>query len=170
MRRLAVVLGTVMLAAAFTVVPANAVSDVKGPACADIVDGGGDWYAGTLTFAFVLAKPPCKSVTYTVYAAAADASGNPTGTVYSTSSYTVDPDGRLVFTLSVPDPDPATACTVIDIYGTTTVRKPHRDDDGEDGGRQGRVRSRIADRAPDVGYLQLPDDAFSCPTGSRTFH
>lgn len=122
----------------------------RGPACADIVDGGGFWDGNTLTVQFILAKPACRQVTYTLYATT-DSSG---GTVYSTSSYTVDSSGALIFTLAVPDPDPANPCDVVDFYGTTAL---HR---------------HLVDRAPDSGYAEAFDDGTtgSCGSPSRSFH
>ncbi len=166
----ALFLGAAVMTAGLVVAPAEATGDANGPACSDIIDGGGDWYEGTLNFYFSLAAPACKKVTYTLYAVTEGGDG----TVYSTSSYTVDPStGSLYFSLAVPDPDSATLCTIVDVYGTTTVKakKRHEHEHGGDDARQKRrVRTVIADRAPDAGYAQFFDDAYTCGSPSRDFH
>jgi hypothetical protein len=150
MRRIAIVLSLALVAAVAAIAPAGAARDTKGPACANIVDGGGFWDGTTLTFQFTLAKPACGSVTYTLYATT-DPNG---GTVYSTSSYTVDSNGRLIFSLAVPDPNPTTACDLVYVYGTTSLH------------------NHLADRAPDAGYAQFFDDGTTgaCGSPSRSFH
>jgi hypothetical protein len=150
MRKIAFVLWIALVASVLSFTPAGAAGDTKGPACANIVDGGGFWDGNTLTFEFTLAKPACRTVTYTLYATT-DPDG---GTVYSTSTYTVDDQGRLIFTLAVPDPDPTTECDLVYVYGTTSL---HR---------------HIADRAPDAGYAQFFDDGITgdCGSPSRSFH
>jgi hypothetical protein len=149
-RRIAIVLSLALLGSLCASMPAGAASDTKGPACANITDGGGFWDGNTLTFQFTLAKPACRSVTYTLYATT-DPNG---GTVYSTSSYTVDDQGRLIFTLQVPDPDPTTQCDLVYVYGTTSLH------------------NHIADRAPDMGSAQFFDDGITgdCGSPSRQFH
>jgi hypothetical protein len=149
-RRIALVLSLALLASLCASIPAGAASDTKGPSCANIVDGGGFWDGNTLVFEFTLAKPACRAVTYTLYATT-DPNG---GTVYSTSSYTVDDQGRLIFTLQVPDPNPGTECDLVYVYGTTSLH------------------GHIADRAPDAGYAQFFDDGITgdCGSPSRQFH
>ena len=147
MGRVVLVLSAAGLAAGLMIAPAEAAGDTKGPACADIVDGVGVWNGTTVTFGLSVAKPPCKQVTYTVYATP-EAAGSAT---VSSTSYTVDSLGRLVFSLPVTDPDPATVCSLVDVYATTSMGK------------------HVADRAPDSGAAQLPDDP-NCPTPSRDFH
>lgn len=139
-----------LLALAFAAAPAAAAGDTKGPACADIVDGGGLWDGSTITFQIKLAKPACRSVTYTLYATTTDPDVS-TGTVVSTSDYTLDADGNLIFSLPIADPDPATPCSLVYVYATTAIR------------------GHVADVAPDAGYLQLPDDP-GCGSGSKAFH
>lgn len=155
--RIGVVTWAAVMTAGLMIAPADAASDAKGPGCTDIVDGGGDWdgATGTLTFGVGLAKPACKTVTYTLYAAI-DQNGTPTGTVYSSTSYTVNASGQLVFTLNVPDPDPdpsAGRCTaIVDVYATTAIKH------------------RVIDRAPDTGYAQFFDNVDLCGSPSRDFH
>lgn len=153
MKKFAVAMAICALVPVGAVSTANAAPDAKGPACTDIIDGSGIWDGTTVTFRFVLDKPACRNITYTLYA-----STDPLGTFSSTSTPTtveVDPvtgDGILVFDLAISDPDPSTACTIVYVYGTTSRG------------------NRIIDRAPDEGYVELPDDPFNCGTPSRQFH
>ncbi len=146
--RVVLVLSAAGLAAGLMIAPAHAAGDTKGPACADIVDGVGVWNGTTVTFGLTTAKPACKQVTYTVYATP-EAPGSAT---VSSTTYTIDSLGRLVFSLPVADPDPSTPCSLVDVYAATVMGKQH-----------------IADRAPDAGAAQIPDDP-NCPTPSRDFH
>lgn len=150
LRRIALVFSAALAAALLAVNPASAAGDARGPGCADIVDGDAVWSATTLTVRVFLAKPPCSNVTYTVYATL----DPPGGTVYSSSSYTIDPaTGALLFTLPVADPDlTSLSCNIVDFWATTSVNH------------------HVADRAPNAGSAQIYDVPGDCGSPSRSFH
>lgn len=109
--------------------------DVQGPACADVIDGGGAYAGSDLSFVILVAAPSCKNVTYTVIAL--DSAGDTT--VVGTASKTGDghPD-QVVLRAPITDDDNNICVYVV----TTAGHGPH-----------------VFDRAPDEGCLNLDKDA-----------
>ncbi len=104
-------------------------TDVRGPRCADIVDGAG-FYDGTeVNFRETLAAPSCKQVTYTLYVLDEPGDTTPLATASQTGDGT---STNVFFRVAVADDD-STVC----VYGTTSI-----------GGK-------IFDRAPDTGCVTL---------------
>ena len=107
-------------------VPAGA-QDVKGPPCADIVEGAGFYTGSSVNFRITTERASCRAVTYTLYVL--DEEG---GALLATQSQRGTGNTQLFFNISVSDPD-ETVC----IYATTSVGR------------------HIFDRAPDSGCLEL---------------
>lgn len=104
-----------------------AAQDVRGPRCADIVDGSGVYDGSTVNFRITTEAASCRAVTYTLYVL--DEEG---GALLASQSKRGTGNNQVFFNVSVSDPD-ETVC----VYATTSVGR------------------HVFDRAPDSGCVDL---------------
>ncbi len=120
-------MSTIITAAPAAAAPTD--SDVRGPRCADIVDGAGFYDGTTVFFRITLAASGCRQVTYNLYVL--DEAGSTT--VLASSAQRGDGTStQLFYAVPVTDDD-STVC----VYATTTIGR------------------KVFDRAPDDGCADL---------------
>ncbi len=144
MKRVALALAVLLVAGLAAGVALAAPNDVRGPKCADIIDGD-PYYSGTTAGAYIyLAAASCKNITYTLYVLDEES-----GNIYTTSMVGDGSSTAGQFILELSTAVTSDADGNVCIWAETSNK------------------GRVLDRAPDEGCIPVRKDT---PPGRSGFN